>query len=200
MEEEKKTILNASRELFLSKGFRSVTLDEIAKEVKVSKKTIYKFFSDKDELVATTVEMYIDVVQSNIQACFDETDNAIDAMLSIANCLTRMKQAVNPSVIFELEKYYAAAYKLIQNHKEQFIKKLIVKNLENGISQGYYRKNINAKFIAALYIASTNALVENGIALEADYTINPLNHFFEYHLRGIASTKGIAYINNIKLS
>merc|ERR1711916_145807 len=128
MEKETQLILDAAHSLFLQRGFRSVTMDDIASHLKVSKKTIYKAVGDKNALVTSVVNSHIDETQGIIcQQCANEKD-AVSEMLSISQCISRVKKSVSQSIYFELEKYFPEAFKLIENHRDNFVKELIKKN------------------------------------------------------------------------
>ena len=182
----------------MQRGFRSVTMDDIAQNLKISKKTIYKYFADKGSLVSACVIDHLTHMQSSISAGISNQENAIDEMMKISNCLTEFRKTVQPIIFFELEKYFPSSFKLIKDHRENFVKQIIIKNIERGKAEGIYRDNVDPNFMAALYMSATSFLIESGLFLSQDFTINPLDQFFEYHLRGISSIKGIELLNASK--
>ncbi|TXC85160.1 TetR/AcrR family transcriptional regulator [Luteibaculum oceani] len=197
MEKETANILDGAHELFLKRGFKSVTMDDIASHLKVSKKTIYKWFSDKETLITKVVQRHLEQVQSMVCEICSDQKNAVAEMLSIGTCISKTKQSVSQNIFYELEKYYPDAFKLIEDHREHFVKKLIVKNLNRGMEEGIYRDDLDADLIASLYIASTNHLLEHGLLL-GSLTDNPLKQLFNYHLRGCCTQKGIEILKQNK--
>lgn len=197
MEKETENILDGAHELFLKRGFRSVTMDDIARHLKVSKKTIYKWFSDKEDLVIKVVTRHLSQVQNMVCEVCGNQENAVNEMLSIGACISKTKQSVSQNIFYELEKYFPKAFKLIEDHREHFVKKLIVKNLKRGKEEGIYRDDLDADLIASLYLASTNYLLEHGLLL-GSLTDNPFKQLFTYHLHGCCTEKGIEILKQNK--
>ena len=198
MEEEAKNIMQQAKELFLSRGFRNVTMDEIAQEMKISKKTIYKHFADKKALVTEVVNTHLCFTQNRVRCALDQELNAIEQMMELNKCLAEIKSMVPQNILFEVEKYFPEAYKLIDNHKENFVKKIIIENIGRGQKEGLYRTELNPEFIANMYLVCTNHIITSKHYAQPDYVSKVLPQFFLYHLHGIATERGLAIINESK--
>ncbi len=198
LSEERQHIIEAAHHLFLSRGFRSVTMDDLARELKISKKTLYKHFTDKDELVNKCVANHIAYMEALVHEQCTQQETAIDEMLLVAKCLADLRQEMHPSVFFELEKYHQKAYELINKHKEDFVKRLIIENIDRGKKEGIYRENLDAEFTAMFYLNAMQELMHSSI--NGRPALHYLTQFFEYHLRGIASEKGLQLLTPSKFS
>ncbi|MGB0165771.1 MAG: TetR/AcrR family transcriptional regulator [Luteibaculum sp.] len=195
MEETQQQILDQARGMFFARGFRSVSLDEIARETKVSKKTIYKYYKDKTALVEAVVSGHLGCMQDKICHISTEQENAIAEIMHLAQTLISFKQQVNPAVFYDLEKFHASVYELVKKHRDDFVKRLIMKNIERGKQEGFYRQEIHPEFTAGLYLLATNEIMTNRI-IPADLTAGKaLEKFFNYHLHGMVTDKGLQLLN-----
>lgn len=150
----KERILEAAHRLMNAYGVRSVTMDDLASHLGVSKKTIYKLFRDKDAIVEAVVQM---VLGGNC-ICFEDdlqrSDNAVHEMILALDRLVEMLEPMNPSVLFDLRKYHPAAFSAIQRHKQQFLFEKMKSNLVRGIREGLYRPEINPDVMARYRVES----------------------------------------------
>ena len=182
-------------ELFMRYGIKSLTMDEVARQLGMSKKTIYQHVSDKKDLVKQCVQLAISDEQCILCDVKDQNGNAIDILLDINKRVSEKIQNVQPSVMYDIERYYPEAFKIMQNHKKEFVFNMIRENMELGIKEGLYRENLIPEIIASSYIAMTNQLFNPD-------PINPPEHNFQilhkeiarYHIRGIASEAGRKYL------
>lgn len=182
-------------ELFMRYGIKSLTMDEIARQLGISKKTIYQHVSDKKDLVLKCVQLAITDEECILCDVQEQKGNAIDILLEINKRVSEKIQNVQPSVMYDIERYYPDAYKIMQKHKQDFIFNMVKENMELGINEGLYRKNLIPEIIASSYIAMTNQLFNPD-------PLNPPAHDFKtlhreiarYHIRGIASEAGRKYL------
>lgn len=182
-------------ELFMRYGIKSLTMDEIARQLGISKKTIYQHVSDKKDLVLKCVQLAITDEECILCDVQEQKGNAIDILLEINKRVSEKIQNVQPSVMYDIERYYPDAYKIMQKHKQDFIFNMVKENMELGINEGLYRKNLIPEIIASSYIAITNQLFNPD-------PLNPPAHDFKtlhreiarYHIRGIASEAGRKYL------
>lgn len=176
-------------------GVKSVTMDDVSRELKISKKTLYKYFKDKPDLVNQVLIQHCkeEVVSTSIIS--ENFDNAIDELIEITKYVGVQLQQIHPSIHYDLEKYYPEAWKVFTEHKEKYIYECVSKNLKRGIDQGLYRSNLNIPIISKIYISR--------IDIVFDSTVFPVDQFkftdvhtemMRYHIRGIASEKGIRYL------
>lgn len=196
MEEKEVFILEETSKLFIRYGIRSVSMDDVARHLGMSKKTLYQYFSDKHDLVLTVMNHHLQDIDSCFKQISEKEGNAIDILMMVSRLLIDKFGRLNSSISFDLQKYYPEAFKAMMEHKHNHILENIERNLKRGIQEGLYRKDINTRVIAYFYmirmdhvfdIDPDNELMKN-ISLE-----EILRELFVYHIRGIANNKGIEY-------
>ncbi len=145
-------IFEKARQLFFSIGIRNTTMDDLAKELVVSKKTLYKEFDNKADLVRFCVEYELKNSEKSFQEFADHTENAIEELVLSAADIHAELQQFHPSIIQDLIKFYPDSWNLIEHHRDVFAKNNIENNLRKGIKQGVYRKDINIEVVTLLYL------------------------------------------------
>ncbi len=185
-------ILNTASGLFLSLGFKSVTMDDLANEMGISKKTIYKYFSNKEELVEASTNFVHNHISETICQITTQGLNAISENFAIKIAFKNIFKKSKTSPMFQLKKYYPKTYKnLIDNEFEMF-KECVGGNLEKGINEGYYREDVNKDIVLKFYFILVFGLHDNDIFNLENYDLNELDiKSLEYHTRAIATAKGI---------
>jgi AcrR family transcriptional regulator len=152
--EIKERIKLAAHDLVMQYGIRSVSMDDIATQLGMSKKTIYLYFKDKDELVEAIV---VAVLSKNQQACTkdkDEAENAVHEVFLAMDMMVEMFNSMNPSIIFDMQKYHPAAFQKFLLHKNDFLYNMMKHNLERGIAEELYRPEINVEMMARFRVES----------------------------------------------
>ncbi len=185
-------ILNTASNLFLSLGFKSVTMDDLANEMGISKKTIYKYFSNKEDLVDATTNFVHTQISETICQITTQGLNAISENFAIKIAFKDIFKKSKTSPMFQLKKYYHKTYaKLIANEFEIF-KECIGNNIEKGIKEGLYKKDLKKDIVLKFYFMLVFGLHDNDIFNLEDYDLNELDiEALEYHTRAIATSKGI---------
>lgn len=181
--------------LFLRCGIKSVSMDDVARELKISKKTLYRFVKDKNDLVSKSLAFHckreVDITCEIISG----NSNAIDELLEISKYVGGQLKQVHPSIHYDLEKYYPEAWRIFTAHKMEHIYSCVAQNLEKGIKQGIYRSNINIPIIARIYISRIDAVFDTQIFPQDKFKmLDVYSEMLRYHIRGIASEKGIKYL------
>lgn len=195
MEEKAIEIVQRATVIFTRFGIKSVTMDDIAHELGISKKTLYKYFKDKNDLIVKGVQMKIDADEKQCVACVE--GNAIDELFTISEFVIQNLANINPSVIFELKKYHPEAFEILNKHKWEFVLKTIRKNISRGIEEGIYRDNMNPEIIARLYVGSTDLIMEGSIFPWPEFKVdNVYLEILRFQVRGLANKKGIEYLTN----
>ena len=187
-------------QLFLRYGIKSVTMDDIARELGISKKTLYVHFPNKNSLVKKVMTFHLRHREHECSAIHTASKNAIEEMYEVylSNC--KFFREFNASAIYDLQKYYPSGWELFTNHKDDFIYSMVLDNLQRGIEEGLYRKDFNPDVIAKLYVARIELMMDSRLFPESEFQRNDvMNEFLLYHLRGIASEKGIKYIEQHKI-
>lgn len=197
--ELKDKIVEASFQLFCRQGIRSVSMDDIAQQLGMSKKTIYKWYENKDAIVFAAIENHMHCTQDNCNLIAGRSANAIHELFQTMEMVRQMFNGIHPSVIFDLQKFHPKAWNLVEQHKSTFLLSKIVDNLQRGIREGYYRADLNIEIMARLRLA------ELGIVFNHE-TFPPerFNHqvvqvaCLEHYMLGIATLKGHKLINRYK--
>jgi AcrR family transcriptional regulator len=135
----KERIIVKAHELFIRYGIRSVSMDDIAAQLGMSKKTLYQYYTDKDELVNVVFDNIMSQNREQCVQCVQKGENSIhEAFLSL-DMLKEMLSSMNPSVLFDMQKYHPSAFRKFQEYRNQFLYKIIKENVEKGIREEIYR-------------------------------------------------------------
>jgi AcrR family transcriptional regulator len=141
-------ILFKARDLMLQSGLRQVTMDDLAHQLGISKKTIYQYYKDKDDLVKAVVNLELKEHEMTCKDCKSKAENAIHEMFLLMENMKAMTQTMNPNSMMELEKHFSNAFDMIKTHKDDFLFSLIKQNLMKGIEEGCYRKDLDIDIIS----------------------------------------------------
>jgi AcrR family transcriptional regulator len=193
-----KEIIEKAAEMFISLGFKSVTMDDIANEMGISKKTIYQHFDNKDTLVHECTMYMYETISHGIDCICNQDLNPIEELYAIKEFILHQLKDEKTSPVYQLQKYYKKTYEDL--HQKEFCKmqECIVENLERGIKLGLYRETLNQEFISRIYYAGVHAIKEQDLFKPELFTNRQLEDLFlEYHLRGIVTEKGRNILENI---
>jgi len=135
----KEKIQKGAEDLFMRYGVRSISMDDIARHLAVSKKTLYQHFADKEDIVTMTCKAHLDRNAQEFQSIRETAKNALEELAQLSVCLKRNMQDMNPSLLFDLQKYHPKAWSVWLNHKNKFIRESVVHNLKQGMEEGYFR-------------------------------------------------------------
>jgi AcrR family transcriptional regulator len=195
MEKQELEILETAFSLFNKYGIRSVSMDDVAREMSISKKTIYKYFENKAELVHRCVESVFSTIHEQVERVHAETQNAIDELFDIDNVVGTIMSNHNPGMHFQLAKYYPETYKFIDSGRQKMIRKMIAENIAHGRKQGLYRSDFESGIITFLYCNKVDHIQEEDTELMEAFDMRKL--MFEsliYHIRGISTAAGLTYL------
>jgi len=172
-------------------GLRSVTMDEISEQMGVSKKTIYQYYADKDELVDAVM---VEILTYNQDCCLKDKQLAKDAIHEIFLAIEMMQemfQNMNPSILFELEKYYPKSFERFKQHKYTFLYQVLKENLERGIAEELYRNDIDIDIMIKLRLETMIMPFNQVLFPKNKYSlIKVTTEFTTNFLFGVASVKG----------
>lgn len=146
----KDRIITGGEELFMQAGIKSVTMDNIARHLGMSKKTIYQFFSDKNELVIALVKKKLTEDECQIQHIIQTSGNVIEEMINMMKCSEEIFSRINPIVINDMQKYHPDAWKEFQNFKASVLINTLEQLLKKGIEQGFIRPDADVKILAKM--------------------------------------------------
>ena len=190
-------IIEGCEKLFRKFGIKSLSMDDIARELGMSKKTIYQYFSDKNDLVKKTFSAILTQNESRCTCIINETNNPVEEILLITRDVSQQMKGTNPSVFYDLRKYHPDAWQLFENHSNIFIYTQIKNNLIKGKAEGYYRNELNEDITARLYISLIQTISNPELFSNIDYDFSSVyNQMINYHFNGICSQKGREYFNN----
>jgi AcrR family transcriptional regulator len=191
-------LLEAGR-LFARNGIKSVSMDDIAQHLGVSKKTIYKWFQNKDEIVHNTLQTYLQQVECDCEGAMVEAENAVDELFQVMRFNKKMLSEIHPSIFYDLQKYHSSSWQLWLAHRNSFILSKIVSNLERGIREGLYRQDLDIELMARLRLALIDLSFSPDVfPPEKFHPERVQSAFFEHFLLGIATLKGHKLINKYK--
>ena len=189
-------ILNHARALFLRNGIKSVSMDDIAADLAMSKKTLYKTFDNKDEMVQAMMSQYLGQAQGNCTRIASGAANAVEEMLNLSQWADEQFSGIHPSIFHDLRKYYPAAWALFAAHKNAFILNQISQNLRRGIAEGLFRSDLDVDVLARLNLAQIEMVFDTNLYPPTHFTPVRVNRVLdEHYLLGVATLKGHKLFN-----
>ena len=189
--EMKERIQQKARELFMRYGFRSVTMDEIAGQLGVSKKTLYQFFEDKDALVEAVMQAEMFYMQSECTRQNQESHDAVEELFKDMDSMESVMDALNPQIIFDLEKFYPKTFEKFKRHKNTFLLEVLKNNLRRGIQEELYRPEIDVDIIAKFRLESAFIMFNQDLFPFGKYSLLKVaNEIYHLYLYGIATARG----------
>ncbi len=194
MDEKVDRILSESLRLFKKNGIRSVSMDDVSKELGMSKKTIYLHFANKTELVEKVLGYMIEQERT---VCIDgevSKMNAIDILLAVSRNVSKQMKDLNPINAFELQKYYPVLFRdfVIKKRDHVFIQ--VKQNFEQGIAEGIYRNDLDVDLVARLYIQKLIDVHDPEFLSSVNFGFEKVFQvMFDNHIRGISNAEGLAY-------
>ncbi len=152
--DHKERIRQAAHDLVMKYSLRSVSMDDIAASVGMSKKTLYHYYQDKDELVKAVVEGVIEENQCTCDGHVRAAQNAVHEIFLAMEMMVEMFQTMNPAIIFEMQKYHPDAYQRFHQHKTKFLLEHMQQNIKRGIREELYRPDVNPEILARFRVES----------------------------------------------
>ena len=192
-------IIEGGEELFLKAGIKSVTMDDIAKHLGMSKKTIYQFFKDKNDLVIALVKKKLKDDEDQMCTIISQSGNVIEEMINMMKCSEEIFSKINPVAVHDMQKYYPNAWKEFQNFKAEVLIHKMEQLLTKGIDQGYIRPEIDVRIIAKMHVNLVEMGFNNSIFPIAEFNIWKVQkQFMEHFNYGICTLKGVKLLNQHK--
>lgn len=192
MENENKNILHRVCALYNKYGIKSITMDDVSRELGISKKTLYEHFTDKDEMVSKVFEYERKSVLKDLGEFLSKAQNAIHELFLINKYFSDKIKNYNPNVDFDLKKYH---FEIFEKHKSKVIENMysfILANLNRGIKEKVYRSDMNPEFIARLHVSRLISMQHSEVFTREDLLEkNTHRELIIYHVRGIATQEGI---------
>jgi AcrR family transcriptional regulator len=188
----KEKIIQKATELFINFGFKSVTMDDIARELGISKKTIYNHFENKTQLVAATTSQIFDHITQGIDCICDLNKNPIEELYEIKKLVMQHLKDEKSSPNYQLQKYYPEVHAQLQAKQFEKMYDCTKKNLQRGVEMGLYRDNLEIEFISRIYFLGVNGIKDESLFPTNIFPKSKLmEDYLEYHLRGIVTAEGL---------
>ncbi len=189
--ETRNQIIQIATKAFLHYGFKNVTVDEIARQAGISKKTLYKEFVKKDDLVLASVENYNEKHWDEMCNIMGQSKNAVEELVGVFYHMMKMFKGMNPVCFVDLQRYYSKAYKYMEHFKQTKLHDCIKKNIEDGIEQGLFRENINSEIIARYRMESVFMMLHLDVFPKKEFDLIEVNkQTFALYMFGISTLKG----------
>ena len=190
-------IISGALNIFLSKGVKNVNMDDISISLGISKKTLYRYVTNKGDLIEKAFRLHQNEILNTINTIQDKKENAIDELFDIDEQVCLFLKKRPPRLLSNLKKYYPLVWAILDNIKKESLFLCISQNIKNGKEQFVYREDVNEDIIAKLIINTADALLDEELFPLTQYNFKLLlleNRI--YHIRGIATKKGITYLEN----
>jgi AcrR family transcriptional regulator len=189
-------IVNKASEMFITLGFKSVTMDDIAGELGISKKTIYTHFKNKTDLVKEVTSVLFEFITHGIDCICELDNNPIEELYEIKKFVMMHLKNENSSPQYQLQKYYPEIFHTLKNQQFEMMQECTVRNLKKGVEQGLYRNNLNIEFVSRIYFIGVNGIKDDELFPARNFPKAQLmEEYLEYHLRGIVTKKGQLTLN-----
>ncbi|MFO7938454.1 MAG: TetR/AcrR family transcriptional regulator [Bacteroidales bacterium] len=194
MNEELKELLEQAAELYYKYGIRSVTMDDIARKMGMSKKTLYQYVVNKEDLVQKVADHVVDCAGEFLTDLKKQQLSALDEMVYVHQFVISGIKEENPNVEFDLQKYYPKLYKHVVSVRRERMYDFLVQNMEKGMKEKVYRDDLDTDIVARLFIARVDTFMHNDMfSFEEVISEQFFNQVFSYHTHALCNSKGLAY-------
>lgn len=195
----KKHILSEVDKLFNRYGVKSVTMDDIARHLGMSKKTIYQYFENKNKLILTFMKEKIAAQVASINQGIEGVTNAVEELLFAVEKMEEILSQANPTLFFDLQKYYPEAWSLFRDFREHILYQKVLQNLQWGIAQKYYRSDINVEIIARLRVEQIDMAFNQQVFPVQKFSISQvIRALTEHFIYGISTESGRQILADFK--
>lgn len=195
MEEQ---IVQKSSEMFLSIGFKTVTMDDIANELGISKKTLYQYFSNKNDLVYSCAMYLFDFIESGVDQICAKSQNPIEELYEIKNYVLQHLKNETSSPFYQLQKYFPKTFQELTAKQFEKMQSCMVTNLQKGVQMGLFREDIDFEFVTRLYYKAAIVIRDQDVFPLDKFTLPQLEkNLLDYHLRAIVTPKGLEIIHQL---
>ncbi|GGK87180.1 TetR/AcrR family transcriptional regulator [Rufibacter glacialis] len=197
--ETRDRILHQARALFFQKGIKAVSMDDVAAHLGVSKKTLYKWFANKDEVVLESMQQYIQAVEGTCSQAIASAANAMEAMFQIVEMVRDIMRQMHPSIFYDLQKYHPAAWRLWQEHKNNFFLEQTKEHMQRGIREKLFREDIDVEILARLRLAEVELGFDSENFPATQFDLQKVQvALLEHFILGLATLKGHKLVNQYK--
>lgn len=197
--EIKDRILRHAMTLFMQKGIKSVSMDDIAADLAMSKKTLYKWLANKDELVHAVMQQHLLETQHDCEQLQGHATSAIDELFRMMDWMRQQFGEVHPSIFYDMQKFHPATWQLWVSHKHEYILAQITDNLRRGIAEELYRPELDVEVLARLRLAQIELAFNADVFPPRQFDVRRLQEvILEHFMLGVATLKGHKLINSYR--
>lgn len=197
--EVQERILDTAFGLFRQYGTRSITMDDIAIRMGISKKTLYAHFADKDDMVVHAISRYLEILQESCITIREKAANAVEELFGVMHMLDEKMRNMNPVVMLDLQKFHSKAYLVFQDYRNNSLHTSIRENLERGISEGLYRQDLDIAILTQFRTASSLLCFQPEVFPVSAFEMSRVQWvLLENFLFGVASPQGYKLIEQYK--
>lgn len=178
--------------MFLTLGFKSVTMDDIANELGISKKTIYQHYSNKNDLVEASTMHLFGTISQGIDTIREMDKNSIEEIFIIRGFMKQHLNNETASPFYQLQKFFPKVFSCLRTKQFEKMNGCMVENLQKGLDNGIYRPEININFISRIYFTGLTGIKDADIFPSDIFDVDDVTkQYLEYHLRAIVTPKGL---------
>lgn len=189
--EAKQKILNSAEELFIQYGIRSVTMDDVAREASMSKKTLYQYFDNKDGLVSEVALNHFEKETKEFEEIYGQSNDSIHEILLVSQCLRKHVFRMNPSLLYDMQKYHGRAWDNYLEFKHSTIRGHIERNIERGKAEGYFREELDAKVLSILRVEGVQLVFNTKIFPRGEFDFPSVQlQILDHFVHGLLTDKG----------
>ncbi|HTE31604.1 MAG TPA: TetR/AcrR family transcriptional regulator [Chryseolinea sp.] len=187
----RRKIIKGAEGLFMKYGVRSISMDDIARHLAVSKKTLYQHFEDKEDIVTIASQSHIEMMTQDFERIRTSATDSIDELARISVCLKQNMEDMNPSLLFDLQKYHPRAWKVWLDHKHKFIRESVIRNLKQGIEEGYFRPEIDLEVAATMRLELVQLPFDDQVFPPSQFKLSEVQmQLFDHFVYGLLTDKG----------
>jgi AcrR family transcriptional regulator len=196
--EVQERIMDKAFGLFRQFGTRSITMDDIAEKMGISKKTLYAHFTDKDDMVTQSIHRFLSIIKEECITDREKSKDAIEELFLVMDMVDRRLLNINPVILLDLQKFHSKGWQLFLDYQNNTLATMIRENLERGISEGVYRPDLDIKILTQYRIHACMICFQPEV-FSGSYDMNKVQKvLLENYLYGVASLKGYQLIEAYK--
>ena len=186
-------------EMLMTYGVRSVSMDDIARHLGISKKTLYLHFKDKNEMVEKITESVIEERHSEYVEATKDATNAIEELFFMTKCLRTHVANLNPSLVFDLKKFHTKAWNMLMDFEHITVYGDLITNLERGVEEGFFRPSIDIKILAKLRVEQVHMSFDPHMFPKDKFDFTEVHmQMFDHYIYGLLTVKGVKLYEKYK--
>jgi AcrR family transcriptional regulator len=190
-------LTTSAEKAFMKFGIKALSMMDVATNLGVSKKTLYKFFSGKSHLVQHVIQCHCKASREEMGHLVANAENAVDEIIAITALIQFKIRGMHPSLLFDLEKFHPEAFAFITEHKQKTLRGILLTNLMRGQKEGVYRADFDPNLIISFHMAAIEYFSNPTHVIETGIDLSDVQgEFYRYHIRGIASDRGLEILKS----